>query len=126
MGIAPYRIDVLVQIRKMFWNHFELVILGVMFSILIISNMFWIAVLLPYGIFTWIIVAQIFYWWIGPRWKARFPRVTKSMLRGEIADLKYRLSCKNQVVKGYFKAIEWHQEEFKRLHAEIEELKSRE
>lgn len=111
-------------IRGTFWNHFELVILGVMFFFLIVTDMFWIAVSLPYGAITLTVTAQILYWWASPRWKVRFPRITKSMLRGEIAELKYRLSVKNRVVKGYFKSLEYHMKENRRLTDEVEALKN--
>jgi len=123
LAIIPYRINRRTQLRRILWEHFELVILGVMFSLLIVTNMFWIAVFLPYGVVTWFVTAQILYWWASPRWNARFPRITKSMLRGEISKLNRLLIRKNEIIKGYFKAIEWHQEEFKRLRLEIENLK---
>lgn len=103
----------------MLWEHSLLLIIAVHFLILILTDTFWMAVLLPYGPLTWLVTAQILYWWASPRWNARFPRVTKSMLREKISELNRLVTGKNEVIMGYLKTTVHLQEEVRRLKKEI-------
>lgn len=107
------------SLRKMFWNYGELWVIVVMFLVFILTNTFWVAILPPWAYVTWPVTAQIFYWWASPRWNDRFPRVTKSNLRGEISRLNHQLLSKDEIIKGYFKVVMNLQEEVRRLKKEI-------
>lgn len=122
MGVIPERISRISQVRGILWDYWGLCLVGTIFSVYFLLNQFWIAVLPPYGYITWPVVAQILYWWISPLWRARYPIKTKSMLRGEVADLKYKLSRKKLVVKQYSKTVMNLLEEIKRLKKEIVEV----
>ena len=48
------------------------------------------------------------------------------MLKGKISNLNRLIIQKNTIIKGYFKSIEFYQEENRRLKMEIESLKKME
>jgi len=119
MGIVPQRrMSRRSRVWKILWFNGELFIIGIAFIIALFTNTFWIMVLPPFGYVTWAIIAQIVYMWASPKWMAKHPRVTKGMLRGEIADLRYKLNRKNFVVKGYSETVMNLLEEVKRLKKE--------
>lgn len=107
------------SLRKILWEHFLLLVIAGMFLGFILTNKFWMAILPPWGYVTWPVTAHILYLWAGPRWNARFPRVTKSMLREKISELNRLVAGKNEVIMGYIKTTVHLREEVRRLKKEI-------